>query len=131
MTKNIQEVATENAQIQDLKNQVAELKYQLNEATKIINIYYEVTRNGKYEVKNNEDFIACMIAINDCDYREKIEELNIFAEERGQKVYIVFEKEYGWKIEFKNPIGIVVRLTPTQLFYSYKYNILDSIDDLK
>lgn len=120
-----------NTNIQDLKNQVAELKYQLNEATKIINIYYEVTRNGKYEVKNNEDFIACMIAINDCDYREKIEELNIFAEERGQKVYIVFEKEYGWKIEFKNPIGIVVRLTPTQLFYSYKYNILDSIDDLK
>ena len=131
MTKNNKMVATENAQIQDLQNQVAELKYQLNEATKIIDIYYEITRYGRYEVEDNEDFIACMIALNDCDYREEIERLNVFAEERGQKVYIVFEKDYGWKIEYKNANGIVVRLTPTQLFYSPQYNLLDACDDLK
>lgn len=131
MKKNIQEVATENAQIQDLQNQVAELKYQLKEATKIIDIYYEITRYGRYEVEDNEDFNACMIALNDCDYREEIEKLNVFAEERGQKVYIVFEKDYGWKIEYKNANGIVVRLTPTQLFYSPQYNFLDACDDLK
>ena len=124
MTKNNKMVATENAQIQDLQNQVAELKYQLNEATKIIDIYYEITRYGRYEVEDNEDFIACMIALNDCDYREEIERLNVFAEERGQKVYIVFEKDYGWKIEYKNANGIVVRLTPTQLFYSPQYKYL-------
>lgn len=131
MSKNNKMVATENAQIQDLQNQVAELKYQLKEATKIIDIYYEITRYGRYEIEDNEDFNACMIAINDCDYRERIEKLNVFAEERGQKVYIVFEKDFGWKIEYQNPNRIVVRLTPTQLFYSPQYNILDSIDDLK
>lgn len=131
MTKNIQEVATENAQIQDLQNQVAVLKYQLKEASKIIDIYYEITRYGRYEVEDSEDLNACMIALNDCDYREEIEDLNVFAEIRGQKVYIVFEKEYGFKIEYKNANGIVVRLTPEQLFYSPQYNILDSIDDLK
>lgn len=130
MTKNNKMVATENAQIQDLQNQVAELKYQLNEATKIIDIYYNITRYGRYEVVDNEDFNACMIAINDGDYREEIEDLKIF-EERGQKVYIVFEKDYGWKIEYKNANGIVVRLTPTQLFYSPLYNLLDDIDDLE
>lgn len=131
MSKNNKMVATENAQIQDLQNQVAELKYQLKEATKIIDIYYEVTKYGRYEVEDNEDFIACMIALNDCDYREEIEKLNVFAEERGQKVYIVFEKDYGWKIEYKNANGIVVRLTPEQLFYSPQYNLLDAFDDLE
>lgn len=131
MSKNNKMVATENAQIQDLQNQVAELKYQLKEATKIIDIYYEITRYGRYEVEDNEDFNACMIALNDCDYREEIEKLNVFAEERGQKVYIVFEKDYGWKIEYKNANRIVVRLTPEQLFYSPQYNLLDACDDLK
>lgn len=131
MSKNIQEVATENAQIQNLQNQVAELKQQLKENVRTVGIYYEITKYGRYEVEDNEDFIACMICINEGDYREEIEALNIFAEERGQRVYIVYEKDYGWKIEYKNPNGIIVRLTPTQLFNSLQYNILDSIDDLE
>lgn len=130
MSKNNKMVATENAQIQDLQNQVAVLKYQLKEATKIIDIYYEITRYGRYEIEDNEDFNACMIAINDGDYRERIEELDLFKEDRGQRVYIVHEKDFGWKIEYQNPNRIVVRLTPTQLFYS-PYNLLDAIDDLK
>lgn len=128
MSKNIQEVATENAQ---LKNQVAELKQQLKQNVKTVGIYYEITKFGRYEVEDNEDFYQCMICINEGDYREEIEALNIFAEERGQRVYIVYEKDYGWKIEYKNPNGIIVRLTPTQLFNSLQYNILDSIDDLE
>lgn len=131
MEKNIQEVATLNAQIQDLQNQVAELKQQLKENVKTVGIYYEITKYGRYEIEDNEDFYQCMICINEGDYREEIERLNIFAEERGQRVYIVYEKDYGWKIEYKNPNGIVVRLTPTQLFNSLQYNILDSIDDLE
>lgn len=128
MTKNIQEVATENAQ---LKNQVAELKEQLKEATKTVGVYYEITKYGRYEVEDNEDFCQCMIIIGEGDYREEIEDLNIFAEERGQRVYIVYEKDCGWKIEYKNPNGIVVRLTATQLFHSPHYNLLDDIDDLE
>lgn len=131
MSKNIQEVATENAQIQNLQNQVAELKQQLKENVKTVGIYYEITKYGRYEIEDNEDFYQCMICINEGDYREEIEALNIFAEERGQRVYIVYEKDYGWKIEYKNPNGIIVRLTPTQLFNSLQYNILDSIDDLE
>ena len=131
MEKNIQEVATLNAQIQDLQNLVSELKQQLKENVKTVGIYYEITKFGRYEIEDNEDFYQCMICINEGDYREEIERLNIFAEERGQRVYIVYEKDYGWKIEYKNPNGIVVRLTPTQLFNSLQYNILDSIDDLE
>lgn len=131
MSKNIQEVATENAQIQNLQNQVVELKQQLKENVKTVGIYYEITKYGRYEIEDNEDFYQCMICINEGDYREEIEALNIFAEERGQRVYIVYEKDYGWKIEYKNPNGIIVRLTPTQLFNSLQYNILDSIDDLE
>ena len=131
MEKNIQEVATLNAQIQDLQNLVTELKQQLKENVKTVGIYYEITKYGRYEIEDNEDFYQCMICINEGDYREEIERLNIFAEERGQRVYIVYEKDYGWKIEYKNPNGIVVRLTPTQLFNSLQYNILDSIDDLE
>lgn len=131
MVKNIQEVATENAQIQNLQNQVAELKQQLKENVKTFGIYYEITKYGRYEVEDNEDLVFCMNAIHEGDYREEIEKLNIFAEERGQRVYIVYEKDYGWKIEYKNPNGIIVRLTPTQLFNSLQYNILDSIDDLE
>lgn len=131
MSKNIQKVATENAQIQNLQNQVAELKQQLKECVRTVGIYYEITKYGRYEIEDNEDFYQCMICINEGDYREEIEALNIFAEERGQRVYIVYEKDYGWKIEYKNPNGIIVRLTPTQLFNSLQYNILDSIDDLE
>lgn len=152
MKNNIQEVATQNAEIQFeeldvyksvqywermetenevLKNQVSELKQQLKEHVKTVGIYYEITKFGRYEVEDNEDFYQCMICINEGDYREEIEKLNIFAEERGQRVYIVYEKDYGWKIEYKNPNGIVVRLTPEQLFNSPRYNLLDDIDDLE
>lgn len=131
MEKNIQEVATLNAQIQDLQNLVVELKQQLKENVKTVGIYYEITKYGRYEIEDNEDFYQCMICINEGVYREEIEKLNVFAEERGQRVYIVYEKDYGFKIEYKNPNGIVVRLTPTQLFNSLQYNILDSIDDLE
>lgn len=131
MEKNIQEVATLNAQIQDLQNQVAELKQQLKENVKTVGIYYEITKYGRYEIEDNEDFYQCMICINEGAYREDIEKLNVFAEDRGQRVYIVYEKNYGWKIEYKNPNGIIVRLTPSQLFNSLQYNILDSIDDLE
>lgn len=137
MTKN-KEVATKNAQIQDLQNQVTELqnqlaeyKYQLKEAVKTIGIYYEITKKGRYEVEDNYDLYQCMICINEGDYKEEIENLNIFAEERGQKVYIVYEKDCGWKIEYKNPNGIAVRLTPYQLFHSPQYSLLDAIDDLE
>lgn len=132
MKKNIQEVATENAQIQDFQNQVTELKYQLIESIKTMGIYYDIAKYGRYEVEDNEDLVFCMNAIHEGDYREEIEKLNIFAEERGQRVYLVYEKEWGgWEIEYKNPNGIVVRLTPEQLFNSPRYNLLDDIDDLE
>lgn len=116
----------------NLKKENNELKCQLVESIKTMGIYYDIAKYGRYEVEDNEDLVFCMNAIHEGDYSEEIEKLNIFAEERGQRVYLVYEKEWGgWEIEYKNPNGIVVRLTPEQLFNSPQYNILDSIDDLK
>lgn len=129
-----EKVATENAQIQDLQNQVAELKKQLKESQKTSDIYYDIARYGRYEVVDNEDFYECMIVIGVGSYREKIEALNIFdnQEERGQRVYLLCVKDCGWLIEYKNAAGIVVTINPRQLILdSHEYNLLDAIDDLK
>lgn len=134
MEKNIQAVATENAQIQNLQNQVAEMKYQLKESQKTIDIYYNIVRYGRYEVVDNEELYECMICIGVGSCMEKIKELNLFdnQKERGQEVYLTYNTKDGWYINYKNAAGIIVTMKAHQLILdSHEYNLLDAFDDLK
>lgn len=137
MNKNIQEMATENAQ---LKNQVAELKYQLDVEKWLNKMYKSVLTEGKFEVKDEVQLYRSVYAIGMCcnvfeqATKYAIDDLNVFdnQEERGQKVYFTYDIKDGWYINYKNANGIIVTMKPHQLILdSHEYNLLDAFDDLK
>lgn len=142
MTKNIQKVATENAQIQDLKNQVTELQFQLDVEKWLNQMYKSVLTEGKFEVTDEVQLYRCVYAMGMCcnlvgfeqATKYAIKDLNVFdnQEERGQKVYFTYDAKCGWYINYQNANGIVVTMKPHQLILdSHQYNLLDAIDDLK
>lgn len=140
MKKNIQEVATENAQIQDFQNQVTELQFQLDVEKWLNEMYKSVLTEGKFEVKDEVQLYRSVYAIGMCcnvfeqATKYAIDDLNVFdnQEERGQKVYFTYDIKDGWYINYKNAAGIIVTLKPHQLILdSHEYNLLDAFDDLK
>ena len=65
MKKN-QKVATQNAEIQELKKQVAELKHQLEAEEWLSKMYKTVLTEGKFEVKNEEEIYLSLYTIGMC-----------------------------------------------------------------
>lgn len=103
-------------------------------------MYKSILTKGKFKVKNEEELYSSLFAIGyftvmfEEEARKRFaQSLNLFdnQEERSQKVYFTYDVKEGWLINYKNAAGIVVQLTPIQLFNSQEYNLLDSIDDLR
>lgn len=151
MSKNNKMVATENELLKEENN---ELKLQLEAASynskickKVLDLsnllnemYKSILTKGKFKVKNEEELYRSLFAIGyftvifEGEAKKQFSQsLNLFdnQKERQQKVYFTYDVKDGWIINYKNAAGMVVQLTPIQLFNSQEYNLLDSIDDLK
>jgi hypothetical protein len=143
MSKNIQEVATENAnEVENLKKENVELQFQLDVEKWLNQMYKSVLTEGKFEVTDEVQLYRCVYAIGMCcnlvgleqATKYGIKDLNVFdnQEERGQKVYFTYDAKCGWYINYQNANGIVATMRPHQLILdSHEYNLLDAIDDLK